>query len=541
MKLFDRRAWVYSMATGDPPQRRPSISSGGGTFVTSCDSSAPPAVLQRSSTTTIGTAKNLTLAAEANSLASTDLGKLEQNLMTVVMSNHVRILDLFREWDLDKDGRVSRLEFRRALTNLGLEDAIRSEEGFRALWEKFDQDGSQSVDFFELQQVLESTRREAGRHSLARPGAPKSSDGAGPSKVLDYKLQGEAGAASGGLAAGSSGAAAGACGGVPGGVPGGGGGAARRRSTRPATASTYVESMRRGAAKRDADEAQRQESAHEAMAAAQAAWRKQDAEDRDERHNMCRVVAGKALEVASARPSLYLAPDVRAALYDGAAQARILPVRSPRSAYAHGLVAAGARNRKKYGARPPFAYPPHGPRPIRYDEVGHGPTAEGGPVPRAPAFVSDRPPPGFRPASSGAYKLHRCWADLPLPSPDLPPSSLVPSPRSVSPREMPERPPVLLWQGHVPVPPRDIESLPSTPRGDAMPSSAFGVGSPRSPRARPQSARTPVPKATARRGATTTPWLNQTPTQYPGFGSSSPRWLVLQLPVKCSLTAGSAV
>ena len=494
--------------------------------MTSCDSSTPPAVQH------LGTARNLTLAAEANDLQSTDLSKLEHNLMTVVMSNHARILDLFREWDLDTDGRVSRLEFRRALTNLGLDDL--GEESFRQLWEKFDPDGDQSVDFFELKQLLESTRRDASRHSLNR------SDRAVSSKVLDYKLQGEAGAASGGLAAGSGGgAAAGTRGGVPGSGSGSGsggdgdGGTARRTSARPATASTYYESMRRGAAKRDAEEAQRQESAHEAMLAAQAAWRKQDEEDREERHNTSKVVAGKALEKASARPSLYLAPDVRAALYDGAAQARILPVRSPRTAYAHGLVSAGERNLSKYGAQPPFAYPPNS-RPIRYDEPGHGPTAEGGPVARAPAVVSDRPPHGFRPTSSGAHRLHSCWADLP-------PSSLVPTPRSVSPRPLPERPPVLLWQGHVPVPPRDIESLPSTPRGDVAPSTAFGVGSPRSPRSRPQSARKPIPKATARRGATTTPWLCQTPTQYPGFGSSSPRWLVLQLPVKCSLTAGSAV
>ena len=47
--------------------------------MTSCDSSTPPAVQH------LGTARNLTLAAEANDLQSTDLSKLEHNLMTVVM------------------------------------------------------------------------------------------------------------------------------------------------------------------------------------------------------------------------------------------------------------------------------------------------------------------------------------------------------------------------------------------------------------------------------------------------------------------------
>ena len=36
------------------------------------------------------------------------LDTLEQSLMTAVMSHHARILDLFREWDLDSDGLVSR-------------------------------------------------------------------------------------------------------------------------------------------------------------------------------------------------------------------------------------------------------------------------------------------------------------------------------------------------------------------------------------------------------------------------------------------------
>ena len=62
-----------------------------------------------------------------------------------------RVMDLFREWDTDGDGEVSREEFRKAMPMLGL-DVPRV--AVDALFDSFDKDGGGSIDYKEMSKML---------------------------------------------------------------------------------------------------------------------------------------------------------------------------------------------------------------------------------------------------------------------------------------------------------------------------------------------------------------------------------------------------
>jgi len=92
----------------------------------------------------------------------------------VLTTNAVRVIDLFREWDEDGDGIVSKKEFRRAMPLLGLQVGIRVRLRVRvrvaqgpspsfalqvpahevdALFDSWDPDGSGELDLNELNKV----------------------------------------------------------------------------------------------------------------------------------------------------------------------------------------------------------------------------------------------------------------------------------------------------------------------------------------------------------------------------------------------------
>ena len=64
----------------------------------------------------------------------------------------VRVIDLFREWDEDGDGTVSKKEFRKAMPLLGLGDISRDE--IDKLFDEWDPDGSGSLELKELNKCL---------------------------------------------------------------------------------------------------------------------------------------------------------------------------------------------------------------------------------------------------------------------------------------------------------------------------------------------------------------------------------------------------
>ena len=65
--------------------------------------------------------------------------------------NAVRVIDLFREWDDDKSGSISKTEFCKALPALGLEVPKAEIESLFDLW---DPDGSGKLELAELQKQL---------------------------------------------------------------------------------------------------------------------------------------------------------------------------------------------------------------------------------------------------------------------------------------------------------------------------------------------------------------------------------------------------
>ena len=66
-------------------------------------------------------------------------------------ANSARVIDLFREWDDDGDGQVTKKEFRKAMNQFGL-DAHRKE--VEALFDSWDPDGSGSIEYKELNKLL---------------------------------------------------------------------------------------------------------------------------------------------------------------------------------------------------------------------------------------------------------------------------------------------------------------------------------------------------------------------------------------------------
>ena len=87
---------------------------------------------------------------------------IAEQLRDALVANSARVSDLFREWDSDNDGLVSKEEFRMALPMLGL-FATRGDADH--LFDSFDSDGSGSITFLELNRML---RRDV-RHERTTP------------------------------------------------------------------------------------------------------------------------------------------------------------------------------------------------------------------------------------------------------------------------------------------------------------------------------------------------------------------------------------
>ena len=87
-----------------------------------------------------------------------------QQLRASLVHNAMRVIDLFREWDTDGDGTVSKREFRKAMPALGLHAPARDVD---ELFDSFDTDGSGTVNFRELNSLLRrdvKTERKVVRH-----------------------------------------------------------------------------------------------------------------------------------------------------------------------------------------------------------------------------------------------------------------------------------------------------------------------------------------------------------------------------------------
>jgi hypothetical protein len=55
-------------------------------------------------------------------VSAKDSRPVQERIKETLTNNAVRIVDLFKEWDLDNSGTVSKKEFRKAMPLLGLSD-----------------------------------------------------------------------------------------------------------------------------------------------------------------------------------------------------------------------------------------------------------------------------------------------------------------------------------------------------------------------------------------------------------------------------------
>ena len=79
-------------------------------------------------------------------------GDSVQAMIRAALKHHgARLSDLVREWDTDRNGEVSRAEFRNGLKALGVEG---ENAEFDALFDAWDADGGGSLDFMELEKAL---------------------------------------------------------------------------------------------------------------------------------------------------------------------------------------------------------------------------------------------------------------------------------------------------------------------------------------------------------------------------------------------------
>merc|ERR1740138_1693887 len=96
-------------------------------------------------------------------------------LRELIAKNSVKVCDVFREWDEDSNGLVSRVEFRRGIVALGLS---KNGKDIDKVFDTFDKDGSGSLDYKELNAVLrpsqvgpsnaKSATKKSGRAQGAR-------------------------------------------------------------------------------------------------------------------------------------------------------------------------------------------------------------------------------------------------------------------------------------------------------------------------------------------------------------------------------------
>ena len=76
---------------------------------------------------------------------------IQDQLRDVLVNNAVRVIDLFKEWDEDGDGTVSKKEFRRAMPMLKFEAPRKAID---ALFDSWDPDGSGYIEYKELNNLL---------------------------------------------------------------------------------------------------------------------------------------------------------------------------------------------------------------------------------------------------------------------------------------------------------------------------------------------------------------------------------------------------
>lgn len=91
------------------------------------------------------------LPAAIQLMPASDGVSVQQQLRNTLRENAVRVIDLFRDWDVDQSGTISKIEFRRSIAALGYSAAPQEIE---SLFNELDLDGSGLIDYHERELPL---------------------------------------------------------------------------------------------------------------------------------------------------------------------------------------------------------------------------------------------------------------------------------------------------------------------------------------------------------------------------------------------------
>jgi len=113
----------------------------------------------------VGRVPGLSLGASAD--ADTIVSELREALINMATT---RVIDVFRAWDVDQSGAISRREFAKAMAALGLQAA---KEDMNRLFDQFDLDRNETIEYHELEKALGlSAARRTRLHSAPKPSVP---------------------------------------------------------------------------------------------------------------------------------------------------------------------------------------------------------------------------------------------------------------------------------------------------------------------------------------------------------------------------------
>lgn len=85
----------------------------------------------------------------------TPMQRIENTLARALKTSAVKVMDLFKDWDEDGNGSISKKEFRRAMRGLGVEGTNQDHD---ELFDKWDVDGSGELDYNEISKALRSAQ-----------------------------------------------------------------------------------------------------------------------------------------------------------------------------------------------------------------------------------------------------------------------------------------------------------------------------------------------------------------------------------------------